>query len=89
MKNVINNRLYPACHSGDIQAMNAGSSHMHINLQDKMWTEDRVNWLVKSHAHQTQNLKINSSEGFLPSEISSYIDKSIFILTAMLYMYLG
>ena len=35
MKNEINTRMYPACHSGDMQAINAGSLHEHINLQYK------------------------------------------------------
>ena len=28
-------RLYPACYNGDIQAINAGSPDVHINLQYK------------------------------------------------------
>ena len=34
-------RLYPACYNGDIQAINAGSPDVQINLQ-------------YNHAHQTQ-----------------------------------
>ena len=51
---VISNRLDPARNSGDIhmsmyivQAINDGSSHVHINLQYKMWTVERENgWLT-------------------------------------------
>ena len=62
MKNVINNRLCPACHSGDIQAINAGSSYVHINLLNKMWTEERENgWLptmlTKHKKKNTEYLK--------------------------------
>ena len=32
MLNVINIRLYPACHSGNIEAINAGPPNVHINL---------------------------------------------------------
>ena len=54
MLNVINTRLYPACHSGDIQAINAGSSHVHINLQYKNVEKGKGKWLVNNHSHQTQ-----------------------------------
>ena len=32
MLNDINTRLYPASHCGDVQAINAGSPNVHINL---------------------------------------------------------
>ena len=35
MKTVTKTRLYPACHSGDSQAVNTGSHCVHINLQYK------------------------------------------------------
>ena len=38
-------RLYPACYNGDIQAINAGSPDVHINLQYKKWTEVQGKWL--------------------------------------------
>ena len=39
--------MYPSCHSGDIQAINAGSSHKHINLQYKNveGKERKSDWL--------------------------------------------
>ena len=48
-------RLYPVCYNGDIQAINAGSPDVHINLQYK----NKVNgsagkMVVDNHAHQTQ-----------------------------------
>ena len=38
-------RLYPACYNGDIQAINAGSPDVHINLQYKKWTVVQGKWL--------------------------------------------
>ena len=46
-------RLYPACYKGDIQAINAGSLDVHINLQYKKWKE-AGKMLEDNHAHQTQ-----------------------------------
>ena len=48
-------RLYPACYNGDIQAINAGSPDVHINLQYKKWTVVQKKWLrTTNHAHQTK-----------------------------------
>ena len=38
-------RLYPAGYTGDIQAINAGSPDVHLNLQYKKWTEVQGKWL--------------------------------------------
>ena len=38
-------RLYTAYYNGDIQAINAGSPDVHINLQYKKWTEVQGKWL--------------------------------------------
>ena len=46
-------RLYPACYKGDIQAINAGSLDVHINLQYKKWKE-AGKMVEDNHAHQTQ-----------------------------------
>ena len=46
-------RLYPACYNGDIQAINAGSPDVHINLQYKKWKE-AGKMVEDNHAHQTQ-----------------------------------
>ena len=54
MITVINTRLYPACHCGDIQAINNGNSHVHINLQYKNVDGGKGKGLVKNHAHQIQ-----------------------------------
>ena len=45
-------RLYPACYNGDIQAINAGSPDVHINLQYKKWKE-AGKMVEDNHAHQT------------------------------------
>ena len=57
MINVVSTRLYPAFPSGDIQAINAGSSHVHIHLQYEMWTEEWKN------AHQTKQKKYPMYQG--------------------------
>ena len=49
-------RLYPACYKGDIQAINAGSLAVHINLQYKKWKE-AGKMVEDNHAHQTQIYK--------------------------------
>ena len=49
-------RLYPACYKGDIQAINAGSLDVHINLQYKKWKE-AGKMVEDNHAHQTQIYK--------------------------------
>ena len=58
-------RLYPACYKGDIQAINAGSLDVHINLQYKKWKE-AGKMVEDNHAHQTQifkkKLKIKKSK---------------------------
>ena len=48
MKNVINTKLHPACHSGDMQAVNARSSHVHIILEYKIFDRLKGKWLVKT-----------------------------------------
>ena len=47
------NRLYPACYKGDLQAINAGSLDVRINLQYKKWKEAGT-MVEDNHAHQTQ-----------------------------------
>ena len=50
-------RLYPACYTGDIQAINAGSPDVHINLQYKKWTEVQGKWLRTTMPTKHQNVK--------------------------------
>ena len=42
--------LYPACYKGDIQAINAGSLDVHINLRYKKWKE-AGKMVEDNHAH--------------------------------------
>ena len=49
MKNVINNRLCPACHSGHIQAINVGSLNVHINKMCPKFGGGKGKWLVKTN----------------------------------------
>ena len=58
---LINTRLFPACHSGDIQAINAGSSHEHINLKYKHVDGGKGKYLVNNHTHLTQKNKNKNS----------------------------
>ena len=46
-------RLYPACYNGDIQAINARSLDVHINLQYKKWKK-AGKMVEDNYAHQTQ-----------------------------------
>ena len=62
-------RLYPACYNGDIQAINAGSPDVHINLQYKKWKE-AGKMVEDNHAHQTQ-IYIKKSQ-FPTGYLSSY-----------------
>ena len=67
-------RLYPACFKGDIQAINAGSLDVHINLQYKKWKE-AGKMVEDNHAHQTQiylkNSAMMDSAGMIPPLSSS------------------
>ena len=49
-------RLYPACYNGEIQAINARSPDVHINLQYKKWKE-AGKMVEDNHAHLTQRYK--------------------------------
>ena len=46
-------RLYPACYNGDIQAVNAGSPDVQINLQYKKVARGAGKMVEDNHAHQT------------------------------------
>ena len=50
-------RLYPACYNGDIQAINAGSPDVHINLQYKKWTEVQGKWLRTTMPTKHKHIK--------------------------------
>ena len=56
-------RLYPACYNGDIQAINAGSPDVHINLQYKKWTEVQGKWLRTLTTMPTKHKYIKNIEG--------------------------
>ena len=53
-------RLYPACYNGDIQAINAGSPDVHINLQYKKWTEVQGKWLRTTMPTKHKHIKKNT-----------------------------
>ena len=58
-------RLNPPCYNGDIQAINAGSPDVHINLQYNKWTEVQEKWLRKSmptkHKYILKNLNFKTT----------------------------
>ena len=59
MKTVTKTRQYPACHSGDTQAINAGFSlcaHK-FTIQYNMWTEEKGKWMRTSMLTEKHNLK--------------------------------
>ena len=62
MKNVVNNKLDPACHSGDIlvNAIIAGFSHVRINLQCKMSIEERENYWLTTMPTKHKNLNFHN-----------------------------
>ena len=47
-------RLYPACYNEGIQAINAGSPDVHINLQYKKVDGGSGKMVEDNHAHQIQ-----------------------------------
>ena len=51
------NRLYPACYNGDIQAINAGSQDVHINLQYKKCADVQGKWLRTTVANKHKCIK--------------------------------
>ena len=65
MINLINTRLYPACLLvclNDIQAINAGSSLVHINYQYKN-LEERENGLLTAMPTKHNNEKVGQEGG--------------------------
>ena len=56
-------RLYPACYNGDIQAINAGSPDVHINLQYKKWTEVQEKWLRTTMPTKHKYIFLKNVEG--------------------------
>ena len=53
-------RLYPACYNGDIQAINARSPDVHINLQYKKWKE--AGKMVEDNHANLHNTKIKKKK---------------------------
>ena len=56
-------RLYPACYNGGIQAVNAGSPDVHINLQYKKWGEVQGKWLRTTMPTKQKYVFLNKKIG--------------------------
>ena len=60
MINVIRSRLYLADHSGDIQTITAGLHMSTVNVQNKMWTEERENGWLTTMPTKHKNLNFHT-----------------------------
>ena len=56
--------LYPACYNGDMQAINAGSQNVHINVQYKKWTEVQGKWLRTTMPTKHNSIKNSFSRRY-------------------------